>query len=214
MNVVNVNQQGLNVSETAAQLSLDHRKQSHMDWGYFGNWGGRPLYGFVLTLRYSRMRYIEFTQSQDIHHLMASMVNGFRCFGGVPTNVLTDRMNIVMLEQSGCALHFDQRFLEFAAYHGFVPCVRHSYRPETKGEIESTVRIVRQNLLPEITYGSLADLNHQAHAWMEDLNRQIHPTTREIPYRRLVQERLLPINEQFNCDKSDTEERHVRNLQD
>ncbi len=29
------------------------------------------------------MRYIEFTQRQDIHHLLAAMVHGFRYFGGV-----------------------------------------------------------------------------------------------------------------------------------
>ena len=37
-------------------------EQIQMDWGHFGNWGGRRLYGFALTLCYSRMRYIEFTQ--------------------------------------------------------------------------------------------------------------------------------------------------------
>jgi transposase len=63
-----------------------------MDWGHFGNWGGRRLYGFALTLCYSRMRYIEFTQCQDIHHLLASMVHAFRYFGGVTESVLTDRM--------------------------------------------------------------------------------------------------------------------------
>jgi transposase len=40
-------------------------EQSQMDWGHFGNWGGRRLYGFALTMCYSRMRYVEFTQSQD-----------------------------------------------------------------------------------------------------------------------------------------------------
>ncbi len=67
-------------------------EQSQMDWGHFGNWGGRRLYGFALTLCYSRMRYIEFTQSQDIHHLLSCMVHGFRYFGGVTETVLTDRM--------------------------------------------------------------------------------------------------------------------------
>jgi hypothetical protein len=29
-----------------------------MDWGHFGNWNGHRLYGFALTLSYSRMRYV------------------------------------------------------------------------------------------------------------------------------------------------------------
>jgi len=76
-------------------------EQSQMDWGHFGNWGGRRLYGFALTLCYSRMRYVEFTQSQDIHHLLACMVHSFRYFGGVTETVLTDRMKTVLLDQNG-----------------------------------------------------------------------------------------------------------------
>jgi len=40
-------------------------EQSQMDWGHFGNWEGRRLYGFALTLCCSRMRYVELTQRQD-----------------------------------------------------------------------------------------------------------------------------------------------------
>ena len=40
-------------------------EQAQLDWRYFGNWGGRRLYGFALTLG-SRMQYVEFTQRQDI----------------------------------------------------------------------------------------------------------------------------------------------------
>jgi transposase len=108
-------------------------EQIQMDWGHFGNWGGRRLYGFALTLCYSRMRYIEFTQRQDIHHLLASMVHGFRYFGGVTESLLTDRMKTVLLDQKGGELHFNQKFLQFAAYYGFVPRVCRPYRPETKG---------------------------------------------------------------------------------
>jgi transposase len=52
-----------------------------MDWGHFGNWGGRRLYGFALTLCYSRMRYVEFTQSQDNNHLLACMVHSSNTSG-------------------------------------------------------------------------------------------------------------------------------------
>jgi len=184
-------------------------EQSQMDWGHFGNWGGRRLYGFALTLCYSRMRYIEFTQSQDIHHLLSSMVHGFRYFGGVTESVLTDRMKTVLLDQIGGELHFNQKFLQFAAYYGFVPRVCRPYRPETKGKIESTVRFVKQNFWPGIAFGSLADLNQQARAWMEKVNRQVHSTTREVPYQRLPQERLLLLDEFPDYDTSYMEDRRV-----
>lgn len=184
-------------------------EQSQMDWGHFGNWSGRRLYGFALTLCYSRMRYIEFTQSQDIHHLLSSMVHGFHYFGGVTESVLTDRMKTVLLDQIGGELHFNQKFLQFAAYYGFVPRVCRPYRPETKGKIESTVRFVKQNFWPGIAFGSLPDLNQQARAWMEKVNHQVHSTTREVPYQRLPEERLLLLDEQPDYDTSYMEDRRV-----
>ncbi len=184
-------------------------EQSQMDWGHFGNWGGRRLYGFALTLCYSRMRYIEFTQSQDIQHLLSCMVHGFRYFGGVTESVLTDRMKTVLIDQTGGELHFNQRFLQFAAYYGFVPRVCRPYRPETKGKIESTVRFVKQNFWPGISFLSLPELNQQARAWMEKVNRQVHSTTREVPYQRLPQERLLLLHEQPDYDTSYMEDRRV-----
>jgi hypothetical protein len=72
----------------------------------------------------------------------------------------------VLLDQTGGELHFNQKFLQFAAYYGFVPRVCRPYRPETKGKIESTVRFVKQNFWPGISFGSLPDLNQQARAWM------------------------------------------------
>jgi transposase len=156
-------------------------EQSQMDWGHFGNWGGRRLYGFALTLCYSRMRYIEFTQSQDIQHLLSCMVHGFRYFGGVTESVLTDRMKTVLIDQTGGELHFNQRFLQF----------------------------VKQNFWPGICFLSLPELNQQARAWMEKVNRQVHSTTREVPYQRLPQERLLLLHEQPDYDTSYMEDRRV-----
>lgn len=45
-----------------------------MDWGHFGNWGGKRLCGFALTLCWSRMQYVEFTQRQDAETLLNAMV--------------------------------------------------------------------------------------------------------------------------------------------
>jgi hypothetical protein len=118
-------------------------------------------------------------------------------------------MKTVLLDQTGGELHFNQKFLQFAAYYGFVPRVCRPYRPETKGKIESTVRFVKQNFWPGISFLSLPDLNQQAHAWMEKVNHQVHSTTRKVPYQRLPQERLLLIDEQPDYDTSYMEDRRV-----
>ena len=69
-------------------------EQSQLDWGHFGNWGGRRLYGFAMTLGWSRMRYVEFTQNQDIETLLNCMVHAFIYLGGVSASV-TCRQDLV-----------------------------------------------------------------------------------------------------------------------
>lgn len=49
-------------------------EQAQMDWGHFGNWAGKRLYAFVLTLFTSRMKYVEFTYRQDIEALLNCMI--------------------------------------------------------------------------------------------------------------------------------------------
>ena len=44
---------------------------------------------------------------------------------------------------------------------------------------------------------------------VEKANHQVHTTTREVPFERLVQERLLGIDEQPAYDTSYTEDRRV-----
>jgi hypothetical protein len=47
------------------------------------------------------MRYVEFTQSQDIHHLLACMVHSFRYFRGLTETVLTLTLWIAATRPSG-----------------------------------------------------------------------------------------------------------------
>lgn len=118
-------------------------------------------------------------------------------------------MKTVLIDQKGGELHFHKKFLDFAAYYGFVPRVCRPYRPETKGKIESTIGFVKKNFWPGIHFDSLGDLNRQARTWAEKVNHQVHGTTREVPYDRLEKERLLRIDEQPAYETSYLEDRRV-----
>ena len=91
-----------------------------MDWGTLGRFAKHRLYAFALTLSYSRMRYVEFTQRQDAETLLSCLVHAFHYFGGVPQSVLTDNMKTVVLDRRGGVIHWNPRFLDFAAYYGFL----------------------------------------------------------------------------------------------
>jgi len=177
-------------------------EQSQFDGSHFGNWQGHRLYGFALTLGYSRMRYVEFTPRQDLETLLTCLVHAFHYLGGASEVILTDNMKTVVLDRQGDQVRWNPRFLDFASYYGFVPRACHPYRPETKGTIERTIEFLRGNFWPGLSFTSLEDLNRQAWAWMEEVNHQPHRTTREIPYERLARENLRPISSQPDYDTS------------
>lgn len=112
-----------------------------MDWGHFGNWGGSRLYGFALTLGWSRMQYVEFTRWQDVETLLNCMVHAFRYFGGVTATVLTDNMKTVVVDRINGQKHFRPRMLDFASYYGFVPRVCHPYRQAVEVHLMRGLRI-------------------------------------------------------------------------
>ena len=137
-------------------------EQAQMDWGHFGNWDGRRLYGFALTLCWSRMLFVEFTQRQDIETLLNCMVHAFRYFGGVTATILTDNMKTVVVDRVEEQPRFHPKMLDFASYYGFLPRVCHPYRPQTKGKIESGIRYVKSSFWPPLEFSTLTALNAQA----------------------------------------------------
>ena len=88
-----------------------------MDWGHFGNWGGGRLYAFALTLCWSRMLYVEFTQRQDMETLLNCLIHAFRFLGGITATILTDNMKTVV-ERADGQPRFHPKFLDFASYYG------------------------------------------------------------------------------------------------
>ena len=177
-------------------------EQAQMDWGTLGRFEKHRLYVFALTLCYWRMRYIEFTQRQDVETLLSCLVHAFHHCGGVPQSILTDNMKTVVLDRHAGVIRWNPRFLDFAAYYGFLPRVCQPYRPETKGKVESTIRFVKGNFWPGISFSSLADLNQQARVWMEEVNGRVHGTTRAIPSQRWTEEKLRLLDGQPNYDTS------------
>jgi transposase len=177
-------------------------QQAQLDWGHFGNWAGRRLYGFALTLCWSRMQYVEFTQRQDIETLLNCMIHAFHFLGGVTTTVLTDNMKTWVVDRIDGQPRFHLRMLDFASYYGFVPQACHPYRPETKGKIESTIRYIKSSFWPGIRFDSLSDLNRQALEWCDEANRRVHGTTREIPMERWSREELTPLGGHPDYDTS------------
>jgi transposase len=163
-------------------------RQAQVDWGHLGSIemedGDRKLNGFTFTLGYSRTMMAEAALDQKLGTLLKMHEEAFRQLGGVPEEILYDRMKTVWLEvDERGEVVWHPVFLDFARYWGFRPRLCRPYRAQTKGKVESGVKYVRRNFLCGLQGrepGGLTDFNAQLRAWVwEVANQRIHGTTHE-----------------------------------
>jgi transposase len=183
-------------------------EQAQVDWGHFGfvaqDGRQRRLYGFVMTLGWSRAMYLEFTVSADIAWFLRCHLHAFHYFGGMPHSLLYDNLKSVVLNRDADGtIHWNPRYLDFADSLGFTPRACQPYRAQTKGKVESGIKYVRYNFWPGLHFTDLPDLNQQARTWLNTVaNPRVHGTTGEVPFVRLLQEGLRPLPDPLCYDTS------------
>jgi transposase len=163
-------------------------KQAQVDWGHLG-WLGegeeeRKLWGFTLTLGYSRVMMAEAALDQKLGTLLRMHEEAFRQFSGVPEEILYDRMRTVWQDTDERGeIVWNPVFWDFARYWGFTPRLCRAYRAQTKGKIEAGVKYVRRNFLCGLQGrepGSVSDFNAELRRWVwEVANQRVHGTTHE-----------------------------------
>jgi transposase len=195
-------------------------KQAQVDWGHLGTIeiSGREqsMWGFTFTLGYSRALFGAAAVNQKLGTLLRMHEEAFRQLGGVPEEILYDRMKTVWTgtDERG-EIVWNPVFLDFERYWGFKPRLCRPYRAQTKGKVESGVKYVRRNFLCGLQGkepSGLEDLNAQLRVWVwEVANRRVHGTTHEEVSRRLEVERvaLQPIEGRPPFPYSDEEARKV-----
>jgi transposase len=168
-------------------------KQGQVDWGHLGwlTMAGqeRKLWGFTLTLGYSRMLMAEAALDQKLGTLLRMHEEAFRQLNGVPEEILYDRMKTVWqgTDERG-EIIWNPVFRDFTNYWGFTPRLCRPYRAQTKGKIEAGVKYVRRNFLCGLQGrepGSMTDLNAQLREWVWSVaNQRVHGTTHECVKER------------------------------
>ena len=195
-------------------------KQAQVDWGHLG-WlheGAREgqMWAFTITLGYSRMMLAEAALDQKLGTLLRMHERAFEQWGGVPEELLYDRMKTVWTgtDERG-EIVWNSVFLDFARYWGFTPRLCRPYRAQTKGKVESGVKYVRRNFLCGLQGrepSSLPDLNAQLREWLSTVaNQRVHGTTHEQVSKRWEGDRLSlnPANGRLPYPHVDQELRKV-----
>jgi transposase len=174
-------------------------EQSQVDWANAGSiladGKRRSVYAFVMVLGCSRMRFVTFTHSMDIHTLMRCHMEAFDYFGGHTRKILYDNMKTVIDRPRGAdsPAVVNRSFADFAGYYGFGVDSCWPYRAQTKGKSERLVSYVKDNFLTGREFESLEQMRRDGLAWCDQVNSRVHGTTGKIPFEELAREGLIPV---------------------
>ena len=149
-----------------------------------------PVVCFSLVLGFSRWQFIRFVLHADAHSVCHSHVLAFEEAGGVPREILYDRMKQVVLESYRDEVLFHPLFETLVAHYGFRAVPLAPGYKEGKGKVEAGFWYLERSLLAGREFHDLADLNAQAARWLSEVARvRIHRTTQRRPCDLLDEER-------------------------
>lgn len=136
------------------------------------------LWLFTLVLGYSRYLWGEFVWHQDLLTVLRSHVRAFAALGGVPGEILYDRMKTAVLGEVSEGIIYNARLQGLAKHYRFTPRACAAYRAKTKGKVERPYRYIRQDFFLGRAFRDLEDLNTQFREWLDTVaNRRRHGTT-------------------------------------
>ena len=163
-------------------------KQAQVDWGHLGyldiDSQRHPVWGFVITLGYSRWMWAEAALDQKLGTRLKMHEAAFRSWGAVPEEILYDRMKTVWQGTDARGeIVWHPVFLDFSKYWGFRPRLCRPYRAQTKGKIESGIKYVRRNFVCGLLGrepSCLMDFNAELREWVDTVaNQRVHGTTHD-----------------------------------
>jgi len=171
-------------------------RQAQVDFAYFQTTFAdqpeqvRVVWLFSMVLGHSRFLFARFVSRQTLDAVIRCHMAAFDAFGGVPGEVLYDRMKTAVIgEDSEGQVVFNDTLLDLAGHYGFVPRACRPYRAKTKGKVERPFRYIRQDFFLGRTFRDLDDMNRQLADWLESVaNARVHGTTNRVVGEAFVEE--------------------------
>ena len=147
---------------------------------------------FSMVLGFSRYLFGRFAYRQTLETVVRCHLEAFTEFGGVPRELLYDRMKTAVLgEDDDGAVRYHPTLLDVGAHFGFRPRACAPYRAKTKGKVERPFRYVREDFFLGTAFDNLADLNAKFDRWRSEVaNCREHGTTRRRIAQAFAEEQL------------------------
>jgi transposase len=151
----------------------------------------RVVWLFSMVLGFSRLIWARFVVHQDLPTVLRCHVSAFEALGGVPREILYDRMKTAVLgERNHEGIVYNRALIDLARHYGFYPKACRPYRAKTKGKVERPFRYIREDFFLARSFRNLADLNEQLRHWLDRAaNSRLHATTRRIVSEAFAEER-------------------------
>ena len=151
----------------------------------------RIVWLFSMVLGHSRLIWGRFVAHQDLQTVLRCHVAAFEALGGVPSEVLYDRMRTAVVgEDAEGVVVFNKSLVELGRHYGFLPKACRPYRAKTKGKVERPFRYIREDFFLARSFRDLDDLNAQFRQWLDQVaNARTHATTRRVVSEHFADER-------------------------
>lgn len=166
--------------------------QAQVDFGEFQVEGpdGKitKYYAFAMILGYSRRLYAELLEQCDLATFLDCHQRAFAFFGGVPREILYDRMKNVFLGRFAGKDRFNSTLLSLALHCGFTPKVAPPRAAWVKGKIERPFHFLREGFWRGYPFRDLKTANADLFAWLAQKEQRVHGTTHEVVAVRFARE--------------------------
>ena len=174
-------------------------RQAQVDFAHFevefDDAPGKPqiVWLFSLVLGHSRYLWARYVVHQDLVSVLRCHMAAFEQLGGVPGEILYDRMKSVVLgeeQEEPAHIVYNAKLLALAKHYGFTPRACRAYRAKTKGKVERPYRYIRQDFFLGRRFRNLEELNAQLTHWLDTVaNVRVHGTTQRVVAEHLAEER-------------------------
>ena len=200
------NRSDQNNPKATVRLEVEPGAEAQVDFGY-----GRMMYdpvserkrkawSFIMTLSFSRHRFVRFVFRMDVATWIESHIRAFEFFGGVPQRIVLDNLKAGVIKPDLYDPTLNRAYADLERHYGFVADPAKVATPKHKGKVERVVGVVRQQVLAGREFASIEEANERAVRWCrQEVGQQEHGTTKRKPYPTFLEEekpKLTPLPEQ------------------
>jgi transposase len=123
----------------------------------------RVVWLFSLVLGHSRFLFARYVLQQDLQTPLRCHIQAFEAIGGVPIEILYDRMKTAVTgEDDQGHIAYNHSLLALARHYRFQPRACRPYRAKTKGKVERPFSYIRQDFFVGRSFRNLEPCCRQA----------------------------------------------------